>query len=53
MAFIDYFSELEDPRSDVYLTHDLLDVLFLTIAAVISGADGWSDIKDFGDKKLD
>ena len=48
-----HFSELEDPRSKVYLTHDLLDVLFLTIAAVISGAEGWSDIKDFGDKKVE
>ena len=29
MAFFDYFSELEDPRSDVYLTHDLLDLVWI------------------------
>ncbi len=53
MAFIDYFNELEDPRSHINRSHDLLDVLFLTIAATLSGAEGWQDIKDFGDNKLD
>lgn len=53
MAFLDYFDTLEDPRSRINKTHDLLDVLFLTIAAILSGAEGWQDIKDFGDKKLD
>jgi len=53
MAFMDYFQELEDPRSHINRTHDLLDVLFLTISAILSGAEGWQDIKDFGDNKLD
>jgi len=48
MAFIDYFKELEDPRSHINRSHDLLDVLFLTIAATLSGAEGWQDIKDEG-----
>jgi len=53
MAFMDYFQELEDPRSHINRTHNLLDVLFLTISAMLSGAEGWQDIKDFGDNKLD
>ncbi len=52
-AFLDYFEELKDPRSHINKTHNLLDVLFLTIGAILSGAEGWLDIKDFGDKKLD
>jgi len=53
MAFLDYFQELEDPRSHINRTHDLLDVLFLTIAAMMSGAEGWQDIRDFGLQKED
>ena len=53
MAFMDYFEELEDPRSHINKAHNLLDVLFLTISAILSGAEGWQDIKDFGDKKQD
>jgi len=52
MPFIDHFSDLEDPRVQENITHDLLDILFLVIAGILSGAEGWSDIKDFGDKKL-
>lgn len=53
MAFLDYFEDLDDPRSHINQAHDLFDVLFLTIAAILSGAEGWQDIKDFGDQKLD
>ncbi|MBW9309838.1 transposase family protein [Escherichia coli] len=28
--------------------HKLSDILLLTICAVISGAEGWEDIEDFG-----
>jgi len=53
MTFIDHFSSIEDPRTDINVKHDLLDVLFLTVSAVLSGAEGWKDIKDFGDNKID
>ena len=53
MCFLDHFSGLEDPRSTINRRHDLLDVVFLTVSAVLSGAQGWKDIKDFGDIKLD
>ena len=29
------------------------DILLLTICAVISGAEGWEDIEDFGETHLD
>ncbi|MGB5443953.1 MAG: ISAs1 family transposase [Psychromonas sp.] len=52
MSFIEHFNELEDSRSHINKKHDLLDVIFLTIVAIISGAEGWKDIKQFGDNKL-
>ena len=52
MCFLDHFESLEDPRSTINRSHDLLDIVFLTVSAVLSGAQGWKDIKDFGDVKL-
>jgi predicted transposase YbfD/YdcC len=53
MSFLDHFADLPDPRSHINRAYDLLDIVFLTVAAVLSGAEGWTDIKKFGDKKLD
>lgn len=53
MAFIEHFNELEDTRSHINKRHDLLDIIFLTIVAILSGAEGWKDIKQFGDNKID
>lgn len=53
MLFIERFSILEDPRTDINKKYELLDILFLTATAVLSGAEGWKDIKEFGDAKLD
>ena len=48
MSFVDHFSHIEDPRKPINLKYDFLDMLFLTVAGVVSGAEGWSDIVDFG-----
>ena len=50
-TFREYFGAIEDPRvrdGD----HDLFDVLFLSVCATIAGADGPSDIEDFGHDQL-
>jgi predicted transposase YbfD/YdcC len=52
MAFMDHFGRVEDPRSRINQRHDLHDILFLTVSAIMSGAEGWKDIKEFGDAKL-
>ena len=41
VALMDHFSILEDPRINRKKKHELMDVLFLTISAMISGAEGW------------
>lgn len=53
MSFINHFENLEDTRSHINKKHELLDILFLTVVAIMSGAEGWKDIKQFGDSKLD
>ena len=41
MSFITHFESLEDKRSHINKKHDLLDVIFLTVVAILSGAEGW------------
>ncbi len=47
-----HFSELEDPRIDRTKRHLLIDIVVISICAVIAGAEGWEDIEAFAkDKK--
>jgi predicted transposase YbfD/YdcC len=50
--FLDYFADLEDPRRYYgNKLHELSDILVLTILAVISGAESWVDVEEFGINK--
>ncbi|MFZ0258032.1 MAG: transposase family protein [Gammaproteobacteria bacterium] len=53
MIFIEHFQDLKDPRSHTNRRHDLLDTVFLSLSAILSGAEGWKEIKEFGDTQLD
>ena len=48
---IRYFSCLPDPRIDRCKEHLLEDIIFITIAAVICGAETWNEIEDYGKAK--
>jgi predicted transposase YbfD/YdcC len=52
-TFIEHFSDLKDPRDDKNKKHQLMDIVFLVIAGVISGAEGWEAIETFGEEKLE
>ena len=52
MSFLNHFNSIEDTRSHINQKHNLLDIIFLTVVAIVSGAEGWKDIKQFGDSKL-
>ncbi|MDX7998155.1 ISAs1 family transposase [Xenorhabdus sp. Reich] len=52
-VFSQYFGELQNPRQSAKISYPLFDVLFLTMCAVIAGAEGWEDIEDFGETHLD
>ncbi|MGC3977155.1 MAG: transposase family protein [Paludibacteraceae bacterium] len=48
-----YFSSLPDPRLDRTKEHLLEDIIFITIAAVVCGAESWNDIENYGKSKVD
>ncbi|KAA6341666.1 hypothetical protein EZS27_010534 [termite gut metagenome] len=50
-APISYFTELTDPRVDRSKYHLMEDIIFITIAAVICGAETWNDIENYGKSK--
>lgn len=52
-SLIEHFSSLEDPRIERKKLHALMDIMVLVIGGVISGAEGWEAIEEFGEDKLD
>jgi predicted transposase YbfD/YdcC len=51
-SFQEHFTIVDDPRMDRSKFHSLIDILFLAVCATIAGADGPSDIEDFGKQQL-
>jgi len=50
-SLLEHFQTLEDPRAQHLLEHQLLDIIGLTICAVICGADTWVEIESYGRAK--
>lgn len=46
-----HFSSLEDPRIRLKIRHNLIDVIIITICAIICGADDWVDVANYGRAK--
>jgi predicted transposase YbfD/YdcC len=42
------FSVVRDPRREHQRFHNLWDIIAITICAVISGADNWPDVEEYG-----
>ncbi len=40
VSILEYFKDLEDPRSTINRKHLLGDLVFISVCAVIAGADG-------------
>ena len=53
LSLFDHISIIKDPRQKWKVAHTLSDILFLSIVAVIAGAEGWEEIEDFGKDKLE
>lgn len=47
------FGSMQDPRMERNKRHQLTDILVIAICAVISGADNWVEIEEFGNAKID
>ena len=46
-----HLSVLEDPRSGENFRHEFLEIVFITVCAVISGCENWSEIEDYAEAK--
>lgn len=51
--FIKSFCDMPDPRVVGRTDHSLLDILVLTVCAVLCGADDWEAVEVFGEARLD
>jgi predicted transposase YbfD/YdcC len=52
-SIIHHFSSIHDPRINRQKKHQLQDIFFITLCAVICGADNWVAIEEFGEAKED
>jgi predicted transposase YbfD/YdcC len=50
-SLLHHFADLDDPRSDHTKRHTLLDIIALTVCAVVSGADAWTEVETYGLQK--
>lgn len=48
LSLLDHISIIHDHRQSWKISYSLTDILFLTVTAVIGGAEGWEEIEDFG-----
>ena len=52
-AFLTHFQAVEDPYQEGKVLYPLEEILLLVLCGVISGADGWTSIALYGQKKLE
>lgn len=50
-SIVEHFASIPDPRLDRRKRHKLSDIFFITLSAVICGADDWVSIEQFGKAK--
>lgn len=52
-VFLQYFSDMPDERQPGKVMYPLDEILLLSLLAVLAGAEAFTDIARFGEKKLD
>jgi len=50
---LQHFADLKDPRLPRTRRHLLTDIVLISIAAILSGAEGWDDMERYGKVKLE
>ena len=48
MSVLSYFSGMKDPRVERTKRHVLDDIVFISIAAVLSGVESWNEMEQYG-----
>ncbi len=52
-SFLNYFEDIEDPRSGDNTRYSVSEILLVTLCAIIAGAESWRDLVDYGKIKLE
>lgn len=53
MSIIKLSKQIADPRVAGRTVHKMEHIIYITIAAIIAGAQSWNEIAEFGKSKLD
>ena len=48
MSILEFAGSLPDHRQEIKVRHLATDIIFITVAAVICGAEDWEDVRYFG-----
>lgn len=51
VLLLNHFASIDDPRREYLIEHKLLDIIAITICAVICGAENWVEIEEYGCSK--
>lgn len=46
-----HFGDVDDPRRAYLNQHPLINILTIVLCAVVAGAEGWTDVENFGRQK--
>ena len=52
-AITEHFALLKDPGIQLKTVYKLIDIIIITICAVICGADDWTEVVDYAKAKKD
>lgn len=47
----EHFKNVEDPRVPYLVIHPLINIMTIALCAIIAGADNWSEVATFGERK--
>lgn len=48
-----HFAEVEDPRTEYLVEHELIEMIIVAVCAVICGAENWVDVAYWGVEKME
>jgi predicted transposase YbfD/YdcC len=50
-SILEHFAEVDDPRVEYLVEHQLIDIITIALCAIIAGADNWTEVAQFGREK--
>ena len=53
ISILDYLGEVEDPRKSINRKYRIDEILFVSLCAMLAGAEGYTDMESFGQSRKD